>query len=77
MQRSWLVRTSLPQLIKPSLIALAVLLVGDCSRAEVQLNNPSFSDPFETASNSQVITRQAAAKRIVEIDRLLAAPLWN
>ena len=74
MQSSLLVRTALlPQLIKLSSIAVAVLLVGGCSRAEVQVNNPPFSDPFETAASS---SRQvAAAKRIVEIDRLLAAPV--
>lgn len=77
MQSSLLVRTALmPQLIKLSLIAVAGLLLGGCSRAEVQVNNPPFSDPFETAASSQVISRQtAAAKRIVEIDRLLAAPV--
>ena len=74
MQSSLLTRTALlPQLIKLSSIAVAVLLVGGCSRAEVQVNNPPFSDPFETAASS---SRQvAAAKRIVEIDRLLAAPV--
>lgn len=77
MQSSLLVRTALmPQSIKLSLIAVAGLLLGGCSRAEVQVNNPPFSDPFETAASSQVISRQtAAAKRIVEIDRLLAAPV--
>jgi len=74
MQSSLLVRTALmPQLIKLSSIAVAGLLVGGCSRAEVQVNNPPFSDPFETAAS---MSRQAAAaKRIVEIDRLLAAPV--
>ena len=63
----------LPRLIKLSLIAVAALLVVGCSRAEVQVNNPPFSDPFETAAS---MSRQAAAaKRIVEIDRLLAAPV--
>ena len=77
MQSSLLTRTALvPRLIKLSLIAVAGLLVGGCSRAEVQVNNPPFSDPFETAASSQVISRQAAAaKRIVEIDRLLATPV--
>jgi hypothetical protein len=77
MRSSLSTRTALQsQVIKLSLIAVAVFLVGGCSRAEVQVNNPPFSDPFETAASSQGMSRQAAAaKRIVEIDRLLAAPV--
>src|SRR6185436_11922600 len=64
----------LPSVARFSVIALVALLAGACSRAEVQVNNPPpVSEPaFEALPAS---TRQTAAKRIVEIDRLLAEPI--
>jgi hypothetical protein len=59
-------------------VALAALFAGGCSRTEVQVMAPPPPPPpaLVTAFPSVVAPiRQTAAERLVEVDRLLAAPV--
>lgn len=58
-------------------VALAALFAGGCSRSEVQVMAPPPPPPpaWVTALPSVAPIRQTASERLVEIDRLLAAPV--
>jgi hypothetical protein len=68
-----------PMNTKIAAIALAAVLtqMAGCSRVDVTLEKPrqNESAPVVLAQNTSAPAPQSAAQRIVEIDRLLSAPL--
>ena len=62
---------------KFAIVSLAALFAGGCSRTDVQVMTPPPPPPptWVTALPSVAPNRQTAAERLVEIDRLLAAPV--
>lgn len=57
-------------------ISITALFEGSCSRTEVQVMTPPPAPPALVTVVSRVAPiRQTAAERLVEIDRLLAAPV--
>jgi hypothetical protein len=62
------------RLRKYAAFALMALLAGGCSRSEVHLT-AAPAQPLTTGIQAAGPTQQTAAQRLVEIDRLLAAPV--
>jgi hypothetical protein len=64
------------QVSQIAIFAFGILAVGGCSKSEVQVMTPPPPlPPLTTPAPLAMPVRKTAADRLVEIDRLLAAPL--
>src|SRR3954447_8657560 len=58
-----------------SVAILPWVLLGGCSKTDVNVSAPPFASSGVTASGTTTSQKNSAADRLIEIDRLLAMPL--